>query len=437
MMFIALGVLLAIISLSPAILTVDGPFLPCLVPLLASVGLILVSVSLPPSDAQRFAKLIKPFVIAASIPAIWLLIQMIPLPSWQTQPWAKVSLLANPIWASLAPGFRNGVHGAISVDIGATAIALVRYLSIVGVVLLTAALTINRDRAESVLVSLTAATALIAFAVACADLFGVNFVADREEALDCACLGVVLSAACGYLVFERNETRRSKSGRREPDLLLAAGASLAAFLICAIAIAVARSGSLIFAASCGFGVFAAVILVRRLDLGRWGAAAIGVTASVIAIALVSGAAGYSSDPRLAFVKRDAASIELTQRILLDAPFLGNGGGTFASLAPIYQPSDARSRAIPAATAAAEISIEMGRPILWAAALAAALAAFSLLRASANRGRDSFYSAAGAASLIMLLVLAFVNPGLLGSAIPLLAGGVLGLALAQSQGRASS
>jgi hypothetical protein len=437
MMFIALGVLLGIISLSPAILTVDGPLLPCLVPLLVSIGLILVSVNLSPGDAQRFSKAIKPFVFAASIPAIWLLVQMIPLPAWQSQPWAKISLLANPIWGSLAPGFRNGVHGAISIDIGATAIALVRYLSIVGVVLLSAALTINRDRAESVLVSLTAATALISFAVVCSDLFGVSIVADREQALDCACLGVVLSAACGYLIFERNETRRSKSGRREPDYLLAAGLSLGAFLISGIAIALARSGSLIFAASCGFGAFAAVILVRRLDLGRWGAAAIGVTASVIAIALVSGAAGSSSDPRLAFVKRNAASIELTQRILADAPFLGNGGGTFAALAPIYQPSDAGSRAIPAATSAAEVSIEMGRPILWAAALAAAVAAISLMRASAKRGRDSFYSAAGAASLIVLLVLAFVNPGLLGSAIPLLAGGVLGLALAQSQGRTSS
>jgi hypothetical protein len=362
---------------------------------------------------------------------------MMPLPSWQTQPLAKISLLANPIWASLAPGFRNGVHGAISIDIGATAIALVRYLSIVGVVLLTATLTINRDRAESVLVSLTAATVLIALAVACSDLFGVNLVTDREEARDCACLGLILSAACGYLVFERNETRRSKSGRREPDFVLALGASLAAFLVCAIAIALARSGSLIFAASCGFGAFAAVILVRRLDLGRWGAAAIGLTASVIAIALVSGAAGSSSDPRLAFVKRDAASIELTQRILFDAPFLGTGGGTFAALAPIYQPSDAGSRAIPAATSAAEVSIELGRPILWGAGLAAALAAISLTRASANRGRDSFYSAAGAATLIVLLVLAFVNPGLLGPAIPLLAGSVLGLALAQSQGRAAS
>ncbi|SFK19362.1 hypothetical protein [Methylocapsa palsarum] len=436
-MFIALGVLLGVISLSPAILTVDGPFLPCLVPLLVSIGLILVAMDLPLSDAQRFARLVKPFVIVASIPAVWLLIQIIPLPSWQPLPSTKISLLANPIWTSLAPGFRNGAHGAISVDIGATAMALVRYLSIVGVVLLTAALTINRDRAESVLVSLTAASVLISFAVACSDLFGVNFVTDREEARDCACLGIVLSAACCSLVFERNETRRSKSGRREPEFILAVGASLAAFLICAIAIALAHSGSLIFAASCGFGAFAAVILVRRLDLGRWGAAAIGVTASVIALALVSGAAGSSQDPRLAFVKRDAASIELTQRILLDAPFLGNGGGTFSALAPIYQSSDAHSRAIPAATSAAEISIEMGRPILWGAALAAAFASISLMRASAQRGRDSFYPAAGAASLIVLLVLAFINPGLLGSAIPLVGAGILGLAIAQSQGRTSS
>ncbi len=77
-------------------------------------------------------------------------------------------------------------------------------------------------------------------------------------------------------------------------------ACLAAFLVCAGAIAATRSGSLIFAASCGFGMFCAVFLVRRLNLGRWGAGAIGVTASVIAIALVSGAARAQCRSALGF-----------------------------------------------------------------------------------------------------------------------------------------
>lgn len=435
-MFIALGLLLGLVSLCPAILIVDGPILPCLIPLLTGLGLILVAVKLPPGDTQRWAKLIRPFVIGAAVPAAWMALQMLPLPSWRAEPWARLSDLAHPVWASVAAGFPQGVAGSISVDIGATAVALVRYLSIVGVILLASAITISRDRAESALVSLTAATVLIAFVVIYADISGSNLVAAREEALDCASLGLVLSAACASLVFERHETRGSKVFLRDTEFLYAALACVTAFVICAIAVGAARSGSLIFAATCGFGVYCAVVIVRRLDLGRWGAGAIAVTASVIALAFVTGA-GSNADPRLAFVKKDAAAVEMTQRMLADAPFLGDGAGAFGALLPIYQSTVPSAGEFEAVTAAAKLSIEMGRPVLWAAVLAAAIATLSLLRAAARRGRDSFYSAAGAACLVMLVILIFVNGGIFGSAIAVLAGVILGLAVAQSQGRVAS
>jgi len=69
------------------------------------------------------------------------------------------------------PGFRNGITGSISVDVGATAIALVNYLSAAGMLLLTAAVAINRNRAESILISTTAAVVFIAFACLLQDLF--------------------------------------------------------------------------------------------------------------------------------------------------------------------------------------------------------------------------------------------------------------------------
>jgi len=437
-MFFALAVLLGLVSLCPAILTVEGAILPSLAPLLIAIGLLIASIRLPPGEAQRLNDLIRPFAVFAAIPALWILLQMLPLPMWQTQPWARISDLSHPVWASVAAGFRSGVAGSISVDIGATAIALVRYLSFIGVVVLAAAVTINRDRAESVLVSLTAATVLIALVVAFFDLFGTGFFPARDEALDCACLGIILSAASACLVVERRETRRSRSERGDARFLFAMLTCLAAFLICLIAILAARSGSLLFAASCGLGLFGAVILVRRLDLGRWGAAAIGVTASVIALALVTGAAGNSSDARLAFVRKSASSIELTQRILADAPpFLGDGAGAFESMLPIYRSADSTAGDLRAVTAAAKLSVEMGRPILWIAVAAAAIMTLVLLRGAAKRGRDSFYPTAGAACLVTLIVLAFVNVGLFGAALPLLMGVILGLALAQSKGRVSS
>ena len=62
---------------------------------------------------------------------------------------------------------------------------LVRYLSAAGMVLLAAAVAINRERAKSVLIGVTAATVLISFISLLHDLFGFNILAMREEALDC------------------------------------------------------------------------------------------------------------------------------------------------------------------------------------------------------------------------------------------------------------
>ena len=77
---------------------------------------------------------------------------------------------------------------------------------------------------------------------------------------------------------------------------------------------------------------------------------------------------------------------------------------------------------------------MGRVMLWAAVIAAGLAAALLLRASTKRGRDSFYSSAAASCLVLLIVLAFINVSLFGQTLPMLSVIILGLGLAQSLGR---
>jgi hypothetical protein len=420
----ALVVLLSLVSLCPAIITVDGPLLSCLIPLLVSVGLILVAIRLPTGEAQHVATVVsRPVVMVAAFPVIWMLIQILPLP-----------FLENPVWTSVAAGFRRGISGSISVDIGATAIALVRYLSVAGAILLAASVTVNRERAELVLVGTTAATALISFVVICHDFFGVGFLVMHEEALDCSCLGVVLATACACLVFERSETRRSIQTRSK--FLFSSLACLIAFIICAGAVAGTRSGSLAFAAGSGFLTFCAAVTIRRWALGRLGAAAIGVTATVIAVTLVTIAA-TDPDPRFAFVKRDAAAVELTQRILSDAPFFGDGAGSFRALLPIYQSPESDSGDSEAVTAAAKLSIEMGKAMLWVVVVVASFSVFALLRGASHRGRDSFYAAAAGPCLVTLMNLAFVNVGLFGSAILLLSATIMGLGLTQSRSRAVS
>ncbi len=77
---------------------------------------------------------------------------------------------------------------------------------------------------------------------------------------------------------------------------------------------------------------------------------------------------------------------------------------------------------------------MGRPMPWLIVAVIVGAVVILLRAALRRGRDSFYPAAGAGCLIALLLLSFMNAGILGTATALIAAAVLSLALAQSKSR---
>jgi hypothetical protein len=119
-------------------------------------------------------------------------------------------------------------------------------------------------------------------------------------------------------------------------------------------------------------------------------------------------------------------------MLTDSRWIGTGAGTYHALVPIYrEPNDAMSDLEPP-TAAAEIAVEWGRPLLWAGAVAVVVLAGILLRAAMGRGRDSFYAAAGASMVVAVSILAFGNPGLFGTSVLIIVATVLGLAVAQSR-----
>jgi hypothetical protein len=75
-------------------------------------------------------------------------------------------------------------------------------------------------------------------------------------------------------------------------------------------------------------------------------------------------------------------------------------------------------------------------MLWAGVLLSLLTIAALMRASINRGRDFFYSAAGAATLVSSIFLAFGNPGLFNSGNLIIVGVILGLAIAQGRSRST-
>ena len=96
---------------------------------------------------------VGPVTVVAALPAIWMLVQAIPL-SGQG--------FVHPIWKSAAPALGLSMAGSISIDPGATLISFVRYLSTVSIAFVAAAAAIDRRRAELIFFALTVATILIA-----------------------------------------------------------------------------------------------------------------------------------------------------------------------------------------------------------------------------------------------------------------------------------
>jgi hypothetical protein len=271
------------------------------------------------------------------------------------------------------------------------------------------------------------ATALIALIAMAAALFGFQGFTNAA--------GVIVSSAAMVRTFERYETRRAHPDRSVTILAATFAACAAAFALCVAALLVLASASIFVPAGCGIGALSAIVLIRRLGPSRWGMAAI--YAAVIAVAALLGAANGSmatQDLSLAFATGPQALVSTTQRLLTDAPLLGTGAGTFAAIAPIYRDIDDNTTFSTAPTFAAATAVELGRPFLWLVVDTVGGTIAILLRAASRRGRDAFYATAGASCLIALVLLAFMNAGLLGTATAVIAAATAGLALAQCKSR---
>ena len=188
----------------------------------------------------------------------------------------------------------------------------------------------------------------------------------------------------------------------------------------------------------GYGILTLIymIIIRRFALRLLGIMGMVVPALAVAILLLAAhPAERGTSVLLAFAGTSSPSlVALSQRVLDDAPLIGTGAGTFTALVPIYREIDDLPPNSIAATAAAAVAIELGKPMFWLIAAAIASSIFILLRASIQRGRDSFYPAMAGSCLISLLLFSFNNPGLLGTATSLIAAAVIGLGIAQSKSR---
>ena len=426
-MLLVRNLLFALISASPIILLFDGLIVQGLIAGFVAVSLAATAAALRPGEAGFLIVTLRPLLLIAVVPALWILLQIISL-----------GILVHPIWNSAQTAIGHPVAGHITIDPAISLIALGQYLSLTAVAYLTAAIAVDRQRAEWILFALTLAVTLVSLIVITHVLFlrgpwlGES---QRIAAIECVSLGTIIAATACIRAIERYETRRARA-QTEPKEGKATIACGVALLICATAFALAANHEVLFATGCGLLTLAYVLIIRRLGLGLLGTAVMTVPAIWVAGVLVTAHpvprdislpltfAGQSS-PRL---------MALSERMLDDAPIVGTGAGTFAAVAPLYREIDDPPSDSPAPTAAGAVAIELGKPMLWLIVAATISLMLLVLRASLMRGRNSFYPAMTGSCLLALLLMGFTSSGILETAPALLASIVVGLGLAQSKSR---
>jgi hypothetical protein len=413
-----------LVCASPAILLWDGLIAQGLIAAVVAVGLAITARALRPGEAEFLVSIIRPAAAVAAIPALWILFQALPF-----------GLLANPIWTSARLALGHSMATAISVDPGASVIGLGQYLSLGAIAFLSAAVAVDRARAEWLLFALTGISAVFALILLADGLLSPVFSdATQVQAADCVAMGAVIAGAACMRSLERYESRHARSYGSVPVLLWTLGACGGALVLCAAAALFDETPEVVFAMGSGIAIIAWIIAVRRFRLGAWGVAPFAVV--VIGVALLVFATHPIEHGRSALLAFASSSSPggVSERMLKDAPVVGTGAGTFAALVPIYRAIDDPPGSSVASTTVATFAIELGRPMLWLFVMATVASVLFFLRAALQRRRDSFYAAMGGGCLFTLLLLIFVDTGLLGNAAGLIAAVMFGLAIAQSKSR---
>ncbi len=421
------NLLVILICTLPVILMGDGLVVQGLIAAIVAILLALTAVSLRPGETGFFITIAGPLALVAAVPALWILLQILPL-----------GILVHPIWNSAQAALHRPLLGRISIDPAASLIALGQYLSLTAIACITTSIAVDRQRAEWILFAITAAATLVSLVVITHELFLPGpWLAERPQiaAIDCASLGTIIAASACIRAVERYETQsaRPQSEPMTPRAVLTPGSAL---VICAAAFALGANREVLFATGYGLLALAYMLVIRRFRVGLLGTAAMTIPAIWIAVVLVTARPiPHDLSLPLAFASQSSPRLmALSQRMLDDAPAVGTGAGTFAALAPIYREIDDPPSDSPAPTAAGAIAIELGKPMLWLIVAATIGLILLLFRASLLRGRDSFYSAMAGSCLLTLLLMCFTNAGLFATAPALLGASCLGLGLAQSKSR---
>jgi hypothetical protein len=400
----------------------DGLAARSFIEVLATLAFASVAISARALDLNFINRATKGLQIVAAVPAIWMIIQLLPTP-----------IGAHSIWAFANEALGRRSWGHISIDLGLTTLALTFYLANVALVLVGILVARDRRHAELISFALTAITAITVVGLLVGKWGLISGVTNPDEMLSAiSALGILLSLTSTVRAIERYERRGAKpagSAQNIRTTLSIIGAGLVVDII-GLGAGATLNSSLV--ALFGIATFGSLQLIRRVGLGSWAALILVATITIAAAMIVVWR--YDSSRNLSlFLQFASASsadaVSITQRMLSDSRWLGTGAGTFGALLPIYQ--DLGSSITRPPTTMSGFAVELGLPMsLFVIGLAAWLAVI-LYRGALNRGRDSFYPAAAAAGTVILFGQAFCDSSLLNPSVAILGDALIGLGLAQS------
>ena len=258
-MSLAFNSVLTLIAFSLALAFWSGASATLFQTLVVALLLLTVAVAARQSDVSQLRRAISGITWILLLPALWIVLQLLPVPA----------LLAHPVWSSANEASGDAWFGFITVDRGATTSALFAALAIAGLVLATIVVGRDRRRAELILLTLAAATTLLSLAAMLQDIAAAVVSLDAKisnaVAINIVGISLALNAAVLNMAFERRETRHQAA---TPFLAIGV-ASVAGIVIDIAALAHIGRGSSFAVMAIGVALLAMLIVIRRLDLGRW------------------------------------------------------------------------------------------------------------------------------------------------------------------------
>jgi hypothetical protein len=429
---IAFSLLLIAIGIVPALVMLDGLVAQSLIAALGAAALAFVGITARAADVNFAAHVTRGLKLAAAVPAIWMVIQILPIP---------ISGMSHSIWINANEALNQRSWGHISIDIGTTVEALAFYLANISLIIVTVFAAKDRRRAELALLALTAITTLttIPLLIGKWGMIAGPAASEMNEILGAiSALGIILSLTSGVRAVERYENRRGEPKRPAQNTQVALAVRGAGLLVCIVGLAASATLNVGLTVAFGAIAFGSVQAIRRVGLASW-ATGIFIATLITAAAMII-LWRYDSvrtlSPFLQFATSASPdAISVARRILSDTGWLGTGAATYTPLLPIYQ--ELGSSITKAPSTASAFAIELGWPMaLFTIAVAVGLIVI-LYRGALVRGRDSFYPAAAAACAIIILGQAFCDTSLLHSCVAVVGDAVIGLGLAQSVSRGDS